>query len=168
MRREQQATRLYQRHLPLVRKTLSRFCSSSRCYPGGCAIEDLVGESYLAFRQALESYDPTYGVDFLGYVGQRLYWALEHRARHWRRGQSVPLDAPELEAADREEERLLNRVLARQALAALGAADADLLTAHVAGHTDRELAAAAGISPAAVRKRLERLRRRVRDHLTRR
>jgi RNA polymerase sigma factor (sigma-70 family) len=161
--RERHATRLYERHLPLVRKTLARFCRTSHCYPGGCAVEDLVGESYLAFRAALDAYDPAYGVDLLGYMSQRLYWALEHRARNLRNGRIVRLDAPEDERADREENRALSRVLARDVLATLDPADAELLTRHASGHTDRELAAGVGISPAAARKRLERLRRRVRE-----
>jgi RNA polymerase sigma factor (sigma-70 family) len=160
--RERHAARLYERHLPLVRKTLGRFCATSKCYPGGCQIEDLVGESYLAFRQALDRYDPAYGVDFVGYVSQRLHWTLEHRARN-QQDRALRLDAPELEATDGEEERALNRVWAADVLARFDAADAELLARDAAGHTDRELAAAAGVSPAAVRKRLERLRRRARE-----
>lgn len=160
--RELHATRLYERHLPLVRKTLARFCASWRCYPGGCQVEDLVGESYLAFRQALDRYDPTYGVDFVGYVSQRLYWLLEHRARD-HQGRALCVDAEDPEAFDAEEDRALNRVLAGDVLERLDPADADLLARDAAGHSDKELAAAAGVSPAAVRKRLERLRRRVRE-----
>lgn len=122
-----------------------------------------MGESYLAFRAALDAYDPEYGVDFLGYMSQRLYWALEHRARHQRDGQVVRLDAPQAERVDREEDRALSRVLARDVLTTLDPGDADFLTLHASGHTGRELAAGVGISPAAARKRLERLRRRVRE-----
>ena len=160
--REQHAARLYQRHLPLVRKTLARFCASSRCYPGGCQIEDLVGESYLAFREALDRYDPAYGVDFVGYLSQRLFWMLEHRARH-QRDRAFRLDVGAISASDHEEEQALNRVWAEDVLSRLDPADADLLVRDAAGHTDKELAAAVGISPAAVRKRLERLRRRARE-----
>jgi RNA polymerase sigma factor (sigma-70 family) len=160
--RERLANRLYERHLPLVRKTLSRFCARSRCYPGGCQVEDLVGESYLAFRQALDRYDPAYGVDFVGYLSQRLYWTLEHRVRgQWNR--PVRSHAADVEARDREEERALDRVMAADVLARLEAADADLLMRHAAGYTARELAEGAGVSGAAARKRLERIRRRARE-----
>lgn len=160
--RERHAARLYERHLPLVRKTLARFCATSRCYPGGCPVEDLVGESYLAFRQALDRYDPAYGVDFVGYVSQRLYWMIEHRARN-QQDRALRLDVLDVATADGEEERALNRVWAEDVLARLDPADADLLVRDAAGHTDKELAAAAGVSPAAVRKRLERVRRRARE-----
>lgn len=160
--RQRLANRLYERHLPLVRKTLSRFCAPLRCYPGGCQVEDLVGESYLAFRQALDRYDPAYGLDFVGYMSRRLYWMLEHRVRgQWNR--PVRGEAADVEAPDREEERALNRLTAAEALARLDDTDAELLARHAAGYTARELAAAAGVSPAAARKRLERVRRRARE-----
>lgn len=128
-------------------------------------VEELVGESYLAFRHALDRYEPAYGVDFVGYLSQRLYWMLEHRARRLRLGQELQLEARQVEPADREEEEALNRVLATDVLATLAPADAELLARHAQGQTDRELAAALGASPAAVRKRLERLRRRIRARL---
>jgi len=96
--RERHATRLYERHLPLVRKTLARFCATSHCYPGGCQVEDLVGESYLAFREALDRYDPAYGVDFVGYLSQRLFWMLEHRARS-QRDRALRLDVGDVAAS---------------------------------------------------------------------
>ncbi len=55
--RRRRADQLYLRHLPLVGKTLARFCQRSRCYPGGCLIEELVGETYPIFRQVLDDYD---------------------------------------------------------------------------------------------------------------
>jgi RNA polymerase sigma factor (sigma-70 family) len=153
--------------LPLVRKTLARFCATSQCYPGGCQVEDLVGESYLAFRQALDRYDPAYGVDFVGYMSQRLYWLLEHRARS-QQDRALRFDVGDVAASDHEEEQALNRIWVEDVLARLDPADADLLVRDAAGHSDKELAAAVGVSPAAVRKRLERLRRRVREGATRR
>lgn len=162
--RQRRVAQLYLRHLPLVRKSLSRFCARSRCYPGGCLIEDLGGETYPAFRQALEEYDPSFGVDFAGYVSRRLYWVLQHCARRLGRaawqGQGLELADPP--SSDLEEERLLDRLLAQDLLGQLDAEEAELLVRHAAGHTHRELAASNGLSPAAARKRLERLRARLR------
>lgn len=160
--RERYAAQLYQRFIPMVRKTLRRFCSTSRCYPGGCLTEDLLGESYLAFREALDRFDPAYRVDFVGYMSQRLFWALDHRARHLR-ALSVTGSAAADPDPHAEEDRALNRVMAAQLLADVSEAEADLLVREAAGHTDRELAEAAGVSAAAMRKRLERLRRRLRE-----
>ena len=145
-----------------MRKTLARFCGISRCYPGGCLPEDLVGESYLAFEQALERFSPAYGVDFVGYLSQRLYWALEHRVRGLRRrlvAQHVTSDV----RPDEEEELRLTHVAVTEALGRVTAGEAELLEREAAGYTDRELASAAGVTPAAMRKRLERLRRRLRE-----
>ena len=156
------AARLYGRFAPLVRKTLARFCGVSRCYPGGCLPEDLVGESYLAFQQALERFEPRYGVDFVGYLSKRLYWALEHRVRGLRRRLVAQHETTDVRAGEEEELRL-TRVAVTEVLEQVTAAEAELLEREAAGHTDRELAAAAGVTPAAMRKRLERLRRRVRE-----
>lgn len=156
------AARLYDRFTPLVRKTLARFCGISRCYPGGCLPEDLVGESYLAFQLAIERFDPAFGVDFVGYLSQRLYWALEHRVRGLRRRLVAQHETADVRASEEEELRL-TRVAVTEVLGRVTAAEAELLEREAAGYTDRELAAAVGVTPAAMRKRLERLRRRVRE-----
>ena len=160
--REALAAELYGRFAPLVRKTLARFCGISRCYPGGCVPEDLIGESYLAFHQALERFDPAFGVDFVGYLSQRLYWALEHRVRDLGR-RLVAQHEPDDVRASEEEDVALTRVAAAEMFGRVTAVEAELLMQEAAGHTDRELASAAGVTPAAIRKRLERLRRRLRQ-----
>ena len=160
-----QAEELYLRHLVLVRKTLARFCQRSRCHPGACLPEELTGDTYPIFQQALENYDPSLGVDFLGYVSQRLYWGLQHCTR---RLDSTQVRAPLAEMAEEpalrhaEEERVLNRVLAQWLLAQLDSSDALLMARYATGYSCRELAEALGISHTAVRKRLERLRTRLR------
>ncbi|MBI4546163.1 MAG: sigma-70 family RNA polymerase sigma factor [Gemmatimonadetes bacterium] len=163
--RREAADQLYRRHLPLIWKTLATLCGRSRCYPGGCLVEDLVGEAYLIFCQALEQYEPSVGLDFLGYLRWKLHWGLEHRVRVARKA-SVMTRAPEEEAVpgrNGEEERLLDRVLASQLLSRLEGKDIELAVLHYAcGRTSREVAEAYGISGVAVRKRLERLRGRLR------
>ncbi len=166
--RRRLANRLFLRHMLLVRKTLARFCWKSECFPGGCLVEELVGESYAIFRQALDDYEPSVGIDFLGYASRRLYWGLEHCAR---RHERALLRAPPSEMADppapryAEEDRHLDRLLARKLLACLDAGDATLMADHAAGYSCQELARAAGLSHAAVRKRLERLRARLRHRV---
>lgn len=172
--RRRLAAALYRRFLPLVRKTLHRFCHpfrrSSRCYPGACLPEELVGESYLAFRKTLDQFDPNRGIDFVGYASRRLYWHLEHRARQLQQGRnyleiSERRDHP-TSAAD-EEERLLNRLLAQELVAKLTPSEAQLLEQHLAGHPLRELAERNGVSEVALRKRLERLRRKLKAFIER-
>ena len=163
--RRHQAGRLYLRHLPLVRKTLARFCPRSRCYPGGCLPEELVGETYPIFLQALEDFEPAVGVDFVGFFSQRLHWRLQHRARRLCRlhHRAPPPQLMEEPAQQHDEEdRVLDRVMAHELLAHLAASDALLMARYAAGHTSAELAESLGISTAAVRKRLERLRARLR------
>lgn len=167
--RQRIARELYLRFLPLVRKTLYRFCHrfrpASRCYSGACLPEELLGDSYLAFLEALDEFDPGRGVDFVGYAGQRLYWYLEHRARRLERARR------RLEISDRcdhpvsgseEEGRLLDRLAAEELLARLSPEDRTLITAYASGYRLRELAKENGTSEEALRKRLERLRRRLR------
>lgn len=169
--RDVRAHELYARHLPLVRKTLHRFCHpfdhGSRCYAGACLPEDLVGETYPLFRAALDRYDAARGVDFVGYASRHLFWGLEHRARGLRRARR---DVPLAQAAAAEppaslgtvEERLLARVDARSLLGRLGRDDALLLGRAAAGHGSRELGRELGVSGAVIRKRLQRIRRRLR------
>lgn len=161
------ARSMFRRCLPLVRKTLHRFChpfrAESRCYPGACLPEDLLGETYPLFRRALDEFDPSVGVDFLGYVSRRLYWGLEHRARRTEqaRHEATGMDPDEL-SQPAEENRLLDRILIDELIARLDPEDADLITRYAAGHSCEELAQWAGISNAAVRKRLQRVRSRLR------
>ncbi len=167
------ARELYLRFLPLVRKTLYRFCHrfrpASRCYSGACLPEELLGDSYLAFLKALDEFDPARGVDFVGYASQRLYWYLEHRARRLERAHR------RLEISDRrdhpvsgseEEDRLLDRLVAEQLLARLSPEDRALFRAYASGYRLRELAKENATSEQALRKRLERLRRRLRALLS--
>jgi DNA-directed RNA polymerase specialized sigma24 family protein len=163
--RQRRAEELFMRHLPLARRTLARFCPGSRCYAGACVVEDLVGEVYPLFRDALDAYESRAGIDFLGYTSVRLYWGLEHRARWLRRARTsvmqCPAGPPSL-AGDGDENRLLDRVLVEQLLGTLDAADGEVLVRHAAGETCQELAGRAGVSPAAMRKRLERARAKAR------
>lgn len=167
--RHARARWIYRRCLPLVRKTLHRFCHpyrpSSRCYPGGCLPEDLIGETYPIFWRTLNAYDPSVGVDFLGYLSWHLFWGLEHRARRLeRRHEEMPRVEPAAEEGPQQtaEDRLLDGMLVEDLIGRLEQADAELITRYATGHTCQELAAWAGISNAAVRKRLERLRARLR------
>jgi RNA polymerase sigma factor (sigma-70 family) len=160
---------LYLRFLPLVRKTLYRFCHrfrpSSRCYSGACLPEELLGDSYLAFLKALEEFDPNRGVDFVGYASQRLYWYLEHRARRLeplRRQLDISDRHDHPTPASDEEERLLDRLLTDDLLARLSLEDRTLLRRYASGYRLAELARENRISEPALRKRLERLRRRLR------
>lgn len=160
-KREEAAAALYERHVPLVRKTLARFCRRSSCYPGACLVEDLVGESFLAFRKALDAYEFSYGVDFIGYLSRRLYWSLEHEIRGAASEPQTRTAPPEVEAPSHQADEALTRVLAQTVLERLDAGDAELLVKAAGGWTHTELAADLGISAAAVRKRLERVRRRL-------
>ncbi len=163
------ARELYLRFLPLVRKTLHRFCHrfrpASRCYSGACLPEELLGDTYLAFLEALDHFDPSRGVDFVGYASQRLYWYLEHRARRLERARR------QLEVSDRrdypvsgseEEDRALDRLLAHDLLDKLSPEDRTLLRRYAAGYRLCELATQNATSEQALRKRLERIRRRLR------
>lgn len=158
---------LFLRHLPLVRKTLQRFCGSARCFAGGCVVEDLVGESYAIFRRALDEYDPERGVDFLGFVSQRLYWASRHRLRELHRTTPSQVEAGALhpEGDTGETERVLLRsIWLAQLLARLTEADAEALRYRFAdGCSCGEVAERLAVSPAAARKRLERARGRLRQ-----
>jgi RNA polymerase sigma factor (sigma-70 family) len=161
------ACQLYLRHLPLVRKSLLGFCSRSECCPGRCLNEELVGETFPVFLRALHEFNPERGVDFLGYVSQRLSWGMEHaagrRLRACRREQSGD-DLEQLPSEESAEERGLASVLVAQLLGRLTPEDAWLVEHHYAiGRPSRELAETLGLSDGAIRKRLERLRRRLRD-----
>lgn len=164
------ANDLFLRHLRLVRKTLARFCSRSRCYPGACLVEDLVGETYPLFRRALDEYEPSFGLDFVGFASRRLYWGLERTARSLNRAARLPSrhTLPDPSAPwFATEERALNTLLARQLLARLDAKDAALVALRYAGgYTCRELADSDGMTAAALRKRLERVRGRLRGFAT--
>jgi len=166
--RDRRAAELFERFLPLVRKSLRQFCHpfrpNSGCYPGACLPEDLVGETYPIFRDVLEGYDSSRGVDFVGFALQQFYWGLEHRVRPMERvaARQAPWGDRDYAVWDDEEERLFRRILTAELLERLEPEDADLITRDAAGHTSEEMGRVAGISPAAVRKRLERIRRRLR------
>jgi RNA polymerase sigma factor (sigma-70 family) len=167
--RDARAIVLFQGMLPLLRKTLRRFCpparAASRCDPGGCLPEDLVGESYLAFREVLDLYDPTRGVDFVGFATQRLYWNLEHRARPLERSlaETAGGSLDNLLARENEEDLVLRSVVADDLLSRLERADAEILMQDACGYDCKEIAAGAGISATAVRKRIERARGKLRE-----
>lgn len=164
-RRDHFAHELFLRYLPLIRKTLARFCAWSRCYRGACLVEDLVGETYPLFRRALDRFRSPVGVDFVGYLTDRLYWGLEHEVRRIK-GSPVVAETeawPESGTSGDEECRLHARILSEQLLDCLTAREAALVSDHVSGYTHRELAEAAGVSEVSVRKRLERARRRLRE-----
>jgi RNA polymerase sigma factor (sigma-70 family) len=125
----------------------------------------LVGETYPLFRRALDRFRPPVGVDFVGYLGDRLYWGIEHEARRIRGSRVVAETEEWLESGTPgdEERQLLDRILLEQLLDRLKAHEAALVWDHVSGYTSRELAEAAGVSEVSVRKRLERVRRRLRE-----
>jgi RNA polymerase sigma factor (sigma-70 family) len=119
----------------------------------------------LAFLKALDDFDPGRGVDFVGYVSQRLYWYLEHRARRLERARRLVdlSDRREHPSSGAEEEdRLLDRLLADDLLGRLSPEDRVLLRCYASGYNLWEIAKQQGTSEPALRKRLERLRRRMR------
>lgn len=133
------------------------FCRDSRCEPGGCLPEDLLAESYIVFTKALDEYDPSYGVDFLGYVSQRLRWGLGKRVTRDKKKWPVllPPPAPEAEQGGEDvEEQLMDRLFLAEALDAVSEADAELLTLRYGvGYSTNELAESMGLAPATLRKR---------------
>ena len=165
--RAQQAATLYLRHLPLVKKVLAKFCPQSECHPGVCLPHELLGDSFPIFQKALDQYDFSYGLDFLGYVNQRLRWGLRKRAvAHLRElDEAVPQDgSSEGSGWEDVEDRLLDRVYARELLSRLEADEAELVRLRYGcGYSSKELAEEKGISPAALRKRFQRLRGRLQE-----
>jgi len=154
--------------LPMIRKSLGRFCPYSRCYPGECLPRELLGETYVIFRRALDAYRPERGLDFLGFVSGRLRWGLRHELRRLRRSPPAAANDGLLHTGevDGVEERVLARVWTERLLGELGESDANLLRGrYLRDLSHRELAAANGISRAAAQKRLERLRGRLRASL---
>jgi len=127
-----------------------------------------VGNTYPIFRQALTEYDASHGVDFVGYLSQRLYWGLQH---DYRRLESATRcascsdgdDAASQAATNGQEEQMIDRIFVRELLGRLDKSDAELLSRYACGHSHRELAESVGISAAAMRKRLERLRTKLRE-----
>lgn len=172
--RDEMAREIYARCLPLVRKTLHRFCHSSRpdsrCYPGACLPEDLVGESYPVFQRAMEDFDPAVGMDFLGFVSQRLFWGLEHAARKLERAaRELPLtEVFDVPSGDPDEDRLIDQMVLQDFATRLDRADAELFRLYTDGVTGEQLAERLGISGTALRKRLQRLRERLRGLLAER
>jgi RNA polymerase sigma factor (sigma-70 family) len=167
--RARHANELYARHLPLVLKTLHGFCKPGSCYSGGCSVEDLVGETYSAFRGALDEFDVQRGVDFLGFAARRLYWELRHRIRETRRKSPLEeggsTDDPERPTA--EEDRILDRVLIEELFTRIPSPDQRLLEFRYGqGCSCRETAEKMNLAPAAARKRLERARKRLQALVT--
>ena len=164
--KEQQAERLFRRCLPVVAKALIRFCPISRCYPGECLAEELLGATYVIFVSALDDYRPTHGTDFLGYATQRLHWGLRHEARRLRKARPPTPPSGRTDGSlqpGAEETRILDRVVVAEILDGLAKADAALLELRYrGGYSNRELAQMSGVSCTALRKRLERLRARLR------
>jgi len=126
----------------------------------------MVGETYVVFVRALDDYRPDSGVDFLGYLAGRLRWGLQHEARRiWRvppasRHDGNPNDS---EWCESEETRILDRLFARGLLSRVSEDEAHLLQLRYGeGYLNREVAEMTGLSHAAVRKRFERLHRRLR------
>ncbi len=163
--KDERAWRLFARCLPLVRKALVRFCPFSQCRPGACMPEELVGETYFVFVRALDDYRSDSGVDFLGYLAGRLRWGLRHEARRLSKAPPVlrrdegSSGTPRCES---DEARILDRLSAEGLLSGVSEDEAALMRLRYAeGYLHRELAEMTGLSHAAVRKRLERLRRRL-------
>jgi RNA polymerase sigma factor (sigma-70 family) len=160
--RTEHARRLFLRCIPLVRKSLVRFCPFSQCYPGGCLPEELVGHTYVLFVQALDDYRPDNGHDFLGYAAQRLRWGLRHEARRLRKAPPAPppdSDATVSMPREDEETRILDRISTENLLRGMSADNAALLRLRCEdGYSHRELATMTGLSPTAIRKRIQRLR----------
>lgn len=160
--RRKQAYELYRLHLPLVRKTLARFCRTSECHPGECLAEELVGESYPVFCQLLDDYRPSLGIDFLGFASQRLFWRLSRCAQQLEQRIGVPTQSLSdwLTPSQPVDERLFDQLHVSQILSRLDPNDADVVTRLAAGYTYRELSDSMGVSGAALRKRVERARAR--------
>lgn len=163
--RDEKAWRLFARCLPLVRKALVRFCPFSECRAGACLPEEMVGETYVVFVRALDDYQLDSGVDFLGYLAGRLRWGLRHAARRVSRLSSAPRrdeDSTEPARCESDEARILDRLFAEALLRTVGEDEATLVRLrYVEGYLHREVADMTGLSHAAVRKRLERLHRRL-------
>ena len=155
------ATTLYLRHMPLVKKVLGRFCRESECHPGGCLPEDLLGDTYPIFKKALDDFDVSYGLDFLGYLSQRLKWGLLKSVQRRRKdlGEGEVVESSDSYCGWEEvEERLLDKVFVTELLGGLGDEEVKLVTLRYGcGFSSRELAEAKGISHGALRKRFERL-----------
>ena len=160
--KQEHARRLFARCIPLVRKSLVRFCPFSKCYPGACLPEELVGHTYVVFVQALDDYRPDNGHDFLGYAAQRLWWSLRHEARRLRKAPPAPPSHSEADVSlppEDAEARILDRVFTEQLLTGMTEDNAALLRLRCEdGYSHRELATMTGLSSSAVRKRVQRLR----------
>jgi RNA polymerase sigma factor (sigma-70 family) len=158
------ANDIYERHLPLVRKTLAKCCGPRLCFAGGCPVEDLIGESYSSFRTALNDYEPARGVDFLGFVSQRLYWDMGHSMRKRQRptAQLLPVSEPAGWPGE-VQDQLLDGVFADEIRALLEDDEAELIRLRYGdGYSGAEIASRMGLSHSAVRKRLERVRNKLR------
>lgn len=129
-------------------------------------MEELLGETFPIFLRALDEYDPSRGVDFLGYVSRRLSWGLQQRVRPLRKARALACSpqVPDLERnGEGSEAQLIDRLQLQTLMDVLSPDDAGLLIRRYAeGFSGRELAEAMGISHDAMRKRLQRLRARVR------
>ncbi len=101
-------------------------------------------------------------MDFLGYAAQRLWWGLRHEGRRLRETLHTELKPDDLPCGE-DEAGILDRIVAGKLLAGLSGEDAALLRLrYVEGHSHRELATITDLSQAAVRKRIQRLRDRIR------
>lgn len=160
--REERAHRIFARCIPLVRKSLVRFCPFSQCYPGACLPEELVGHTYVVLVQALDDYRPDRGPDFLGYAVQRLWWGLRHEARRLRKALPAPPPGSGADMSlprENEETRILDRVYTEELLAGMSEDHAALLRLRCEdGYSHRELSKMTGLSSVAIRKRIQRLR----------
>jgi RNA polymerase sigma factor (sigma-70 family) len=106
--------RLWDSCLDVVHRLASRYtrsASSSR--------EDFMGEGYLKFEQALQTFDPEAGVPFRGYLSTCVDRHFNDRVRK-RREQTVPdLAEPADDSADPAESRLMGEEVAEQVEAVL-------------------------------------------------
>src|SRR4051812_23366623 len=106
--------RLWNSCLDVVHRLASRYtrsASSSR--------EDFMGEGYLKFEQALQTFDPEAGVPFRGYLSPCVDRPFNDRARK-RRERTVPaLAEPADDSADPAGGRLLEEEVAAQVEAVL-------------------------------------------------
>lgn len=167
--KDDQVETLFRRCLPLIAKSLSRFCPYSNCRRGECLPEELLGATYVIFAKALDDYRPSRGLDFLGYATQRLHWGLRHELRRLKKAQPAILPpGDDVEASHRGEgeAQILDRLFLTELLADVGEADAALIgLRYAADHSPAELARMTGLSSSAVRKRIERLRARLRTRI---